>query len=165
MHRDEHADERNELIWRLQQPVDGLTYIAPNIAKIDFITGASASTQVTYLSTSPAMMSPAAQDYHRVLRQRVTYTNRTLLTTPLWHQFMALGAIHNFTASSATSLTNNGFSRLRGLRITVLRAISTLAILVLYFMTIHTVSNVGLFSPHMTTNLYVSVPVSEHHRL
>jgi hypothetical protein len=110
---------------------------------------------MTCLSTSPAMMSSTAQGYHRVVRQRVNSTNRTQLTTPLWRQFSALGAIHSFNASGASFLTSNGFSRLRDLRVTILRAISTLAILVLYSMTTHTVSNVGVFSPHTATNLYV----------
>ena len=118
-------------------------------------TDASASTQMTGLSTSPAMMSPTAQDHHRVVRRRVNSTNRTQLTAPLWHQFSALGAIHSFNASGASFLTSSGLSRLRGLRVTILRAISTLAILVLYYMTTHTVSNVGVFSPHTATSLYV----------
>ena len=67
------------------------------------------------------------------------------------------------TASSASSLTNNNFSRLRGLRITVVRAISTLAILVLCIITTQAVSIGGVFSHHTTTSLYVSTPVSHCH--
>jgi len=167
-HAVNNAGEHNELIGQLQQPVDGLTYIAPNVAKIDFITDASASTQVTYLSTSPAMMSPTAQGYHRVVRQRVNSTNRAQLTTPLWNQFIPLDAIHSFTASSASSLpvTNIGFlSTARSSSHTSTSDYYPRNPRALFPDDSCSSSIVGVFSHHTTNSLYVSVPVSQRHRL
>jgi hypothetical protein len=87
------------------------------------------------------------------------------LATPLWPQFVALGAINSTTASGSSSLSDTSFFRPRGLRVAVLQATYTLAILALYFLTVHPDSIVDVFSHYPATNIYDSVPVSQRHRL
>ena len=87
------------------------------------------------------------------MRQRGNCTSRTHMTTLHWHQLIALGAIHSFPASGASSLNNTGILSPRGLRVTLLRAISTLAILALYIFPGSARSQSiggGVFSHHQT---------------
>ena len=86
------------------------------------------------------------------------------LATPLWPQFVALGAINKTTASGPSSLSDTSFFRPRGLRVAVLQATSTLAILALYFLTVHPDSIVDVFRHYPATSIYDSVPVSQRHR-
>jgi hypothetical protein len=132
MHHEEYADEIKRRIAQLQPPVDGIADIATDVVRINVSTSASSSTEVSCLfNSTPAMMSPTRQGSHRVARQKVHCMSRPHLTTPHWHQFLALGTIHRFTASAASSLNNTGIFSPRGLQVTLLRAISTLAILAL----------------------------------
>ena len=69
------------------------------------------------------------------------------------------------TADNVKHIAMHGMFRPKGLRIVVMNATSTIALLALYFLTVYPDSVIDVFSQHSAPDIYNTVPVTHRHRL
>ena len=69
------------------------------------------------------------------------------------------------TISTTASNVGNGIYRPNGLRIVVLNATTTLALIALYFLTVYPDAVIDVFSEYSAPQIYDNVPITQRHRI